>query len=270
MTPSAQTLFDEGRLADAIQAQTDEVRSQPTDPERRHLLFALLCFAGELDRAARQLEALGVGTGPMIEMRMQLYRSLLVSEQERREVWAGKAHPLLAPDAPAALVKRVEGLHRLSGGDAVRAGCIFDEASHGALAVRGTLNGRPFEQIRDTDDLGASVVEVFAQGRCLWLAFEQIQSLELAPPKGLLDLVWAPARLRDARGHEAGVHLPTLYCGSHQERDDRLRLGRTTEWVEVAGVGARGVGQKVWLVMRGDEEDEIGLLEVRSLAVGGT
>ncbi len=50
--------------------------------------------------------------------------------------------------------------------------------------------------------------------------------------------------------------------------DDRLRLGRVTEWRDESGIAARGVGQKVWLTASGASEQEWSLLDVRSLEVG--
>jgi protein involved in temperature-dependent protein secretion len=66
------------------------------------------------------------------------------------------------------------------------------------------------------------------------------------------------------------VHLPALYAGSHAHKDDAHRAGRVTSWEEVPGLGAaRGAGQKIWLALRGGEERECPLLDVRSLVVNG-
>jgi len=269
MGTTAQELFDAARLVDAIKVQTEAVRTHPSALEERSVLFALLCFAGDLERANHQLAALGVGQGPEVEIRTPVYRSLLAAEAERREVWAGRGKPLFAPDAPPTLEKRRAAISRWRSGDVEGASRLLDEAAAEAVAVSGRLNGRPFEQLRDTDDFGASVLEVFAQGRCLWLSFEQIRRLEIPEPRGLLDLLYPSARLLDRRGNEAIVFLPALYAGSHEQSDDRLRLGRVTEWSEVPGLGARGVGQKVLLAIHGGSEEECGLLDARILEVDG-
>jgi len=266
MATRAEELLEAGRLGDAVKAQTEEVRARPADRQARFVLFELLCLAGDLERAPRQLDALAVGASPAAELRTRLCRSLVAAEGERRAVWSGSARPLLAPDAPATLEGRIAALGRLREGDREGAARRLAEASAAAVSVAGRINEQPFEQIRDTDELGASVLEVFAQGRCLWLSFEQLRRLEIDAPRSLLDLVWAPARLWDARGNESLVHLPTLYAGTHEEQDDRLRLGRVTEWAERAGV-MRGIGQKVLLTAAGDREDEWSLLDVRSLEV---
>ena len=61
---------------DAIKALSAELRDNPTDTRRRTFLFELLCFAGEYERADKQLEVLAQA-GPSSEMGVLLYRSAL-------------------------------------------------------------------------------------------------------------------------------------------------------------------------------------------------
>ena len=55
---TARDLFQAGRLNEAVQALGSELRNDPTDAQRRTFLFELLCFAGEYDRAEKQLDIL--------------------------------------------------------------------------------------------------------------------------------------------------------------------------------------------------------------------
>src|ERR1700730_8479286 len=55
---NAGTLFKSGKLQEAIAAQVQEVKSNPADQAKRLFLFEMLAFAGELDRAQRQIDAL--------------------------------------------------------------------------------------------------------------------------------------------------------------------------------------------------------------------
>jgi type VI secretion system protein ImpE len=57
------------------------------------------------------------------------------------------------------------------------------------------------------------------------------------------------------------VFLPVLYAGSSQHVDERIRLGRMTNWQSVGAGLMRGLGQHMFLV--GDEDAT--LLEVRNL-----
>jgi type VI secretion system protein ImpE len=46
--------------------------------------------------------------------------------------------------------------------------------------------------------------------------------------------------------------LPVLYCGSFRHPDERVRLGRATDWENLGEKLVRGRGQRMFLV--GDEE----------------
>ena len=48
--------FQAGRLSEAVTAALAEVKARPGDTARRLFLAELLCFAGELERADRQLD----------------------------------------------------------------------------------------------------------------------------------------------------------------------------------------------------------------------
>jgi len=56
---SAKEMLDAGDLRGAIAATTGDVKKNPTDTQRRIFLFELLCFAGDWDRAEKQIEAVG-------------------------------------------------------------------------------------------------------------------------------------------------------------------------------------------------------------------
>ena len=81
-----QELYRAGRLTDAIKALSAELRDNPTDIRRRTFLFELLCFAGEYDRADKQLEVLGQA-GPSSELGVLLYRSALYAERQRHDLF---------------------------------------------------------------------------------------------------------------------------------------------------------------------------------------
>ncbi|MGH9761485.1 MAG: tetratricopeptide repeat protein, partial [Blastocatellia bacterium] len=55
----AEDLLTSGKLRSAIQELTAAVKSDPVDSKLRTFLFELFCFAGEWDRAERQLDILG-------------------------------------------------------------------------------------------------------------------------------------------------------------------------------------------------------------------
>ncbi len=241
---TVQELLLGGRLAEAIAAQTAAVKARPLDADGRYLLFALLGFAGEWDRAAKQLDALG-RQDPKLEAGARIYRNLLASEEERRAVLTKGARPLLPPEAAPHVTARLEAAAAVAAGDAAAAAARIEAAIECQPELRGRCNGQAFTAVRDLDDLLGSVLEVYAGGRYLWLPLEQVRRLEIAPPQHLLDLLWLPAHLEDARGTGAAVHLPALYAGSAASADEAVRLGRMTEWLDGGGGILRGRGQRV-------------------------
>src|SRR5580692_12437493 len=86
-------LFQAGRLQEAVDAQVARVKASPADQAKRLFLFELLAFAGEVDRARKQLDALSY-TEIELQAAQAEYRGLLDSEVMRRKV----LHEGLPPD----------------------------------------------------------------------------------------------------------------------------------------------------------------------------
>ena len=260
----AQDLVKECHLGEAIEAQLAETRSFPADADRRHLLFTLLAFAGDLERAHKQADALGT-LAPALESWAEIYRGLLAAENERRRVHREGASPLLPKEPPPHLTRRLEALAALRAGDAGTARTVLAAAAGPALG--GRIDGVPFTAIADADDALGGVLEVFAGGRYLWVPWERIRRLDIPEPRHLIDTLWVEARLEEHSGVAAVVYLPVLYEGSWSCSDDRLRLGRITDWTDSLGVAFRGSGQRVLAVERGPDQDpeQRALLTIRTL-----
>src|SRR5579862_7951012 len=146
---------------------------------------------------------------------------------------------------------------------------VFAKKEYPAMAASdedrgGTLNGDPFESLEDSDPRVGPRLELFAAGAYLWIPLEHVESIEIAPPKRLRDLLWAPALVRTGpafRQTELGeVLLPVLAPFSFKHSDDSVRLGRRTDWQEVDGV-AVPFGQRMFSV---DGED-VPLLDIRKV-----
>ncbi|HMB71712.1 MAG TPA: type VI secretion system accessory protein TagJ [bacterium] len=260
---SAQELWKDGRLEDAVESQIAEVKANPSDPERRYLLFALVCFQGDLEKAARQLDAIGI-QDERLQNGTLIYHNLLASEAERRRVHQGDGEPLVPAAELPALAARVAAVGALARGDAAEAATRLGEAGEQETAVAFRVDDREVNGVEDTDELLGPNLEIFAGSRYLLLPFDRIRTLEMQEPQHLLDLLWIPAELEDTDGTAASVHLPALYPDSH-EGQVPLRLGRGTEWKEVHGV-VRGRGQKVLALNGdGDPENDRALLSVRKI-----
>ena len=226
----ALSLYRAGQLQAAIEALGVELRKQPLDTRRRTFLFELLCFAGEYDRAAKQLDILSDASAEAASGAM-LYRSALHAERTRQEMFAADQLPMgTAHPSPA-----------------------------------GQLNGTSFDELADADPRIGAHLETFIAGSYTWIPFAYIESIEMEAPKRLRDLLWMPAILHttaDLRLQDLGeVLLPVISPLSWKHSDDAVRLGRATVWQDDEKYGEVPCGQK--LLRFGDEEQPF--LDLRSL-----
>lgn len=231
---SAAELYKAGALAPAIEALGLELRKQPTDIKRRTFLFELLCFAGQYDRAAKQLDVLAdlskdAASGAL------LYRAALHAQRTREDMFeCGEVPEKTSEPCPP-----------------------------------GTVNGEPFEELEDEDPRFGACLEVYIAGSYTWVPFRYVERLTIPAPTRLRDLLWAPAHLTttpDFRLQDLGeVLLPVLAPLSWKSSDDAVRLGRTTVIVDDAHFGKVPVGLKILLA--GDKE--YSLLDAREIEFQG-
>jgi type VI secretion system protein ImpE len=264
MTATASDLYKAGQLREAIEAQVLEVKAKPADQGRRMFLFELLLFAGELDRAKRQIDAVTYDD-PTLVAGVAEYRQLVESETLRRKVFSEGVAPgfLGAPTEHLAL--RLEAAGHLRLGHAAEAAGLLDQANSAMPPFGGTLNGQPFSHLRDADDLLAGVLEVMAGGRYFWIGLEQVVTLAANPPRYPRDLIYIPARLQMGP-QSAEVYLPALYPGTHAQADDALRLGRMTDWTSPEGGPVLGTGARMFIA----DDEPVPLLEWRQYVQGAT
>jgi type VI secretion system protein ImpE len=258
---NASELFRAGRLAEAIDAEIKAIKASPGDQNRRVFLFEMLAFAGELDRARRQLEAVKYDD-PKLEAAIASYRKILDSETLRRRLFSESLKPELFSEAPEHVRLRLEAVNRLREGRPEEARALLAQAD-ASPPLRGTLNGKPFEGLRDCDDLFSHVLEVMAHGRYFWVPLEHVESLTMSAPRSPRDLLWAPARLDLRDGASGEVFLPALYPGSHEHPDPQVKLGRATDWKGPEGGPMQGLGLRELLA----GEDVLPLLEWRELVM---
>jgi len=259
---TASQLFLAGKLTEAVQSQTNHVRSKPTDVAGRFFLAELLCIAGNLDRADAQFDAINnMQPGP----RVNLYRQLIRGEKSRREVVAeGRAPEFVTEPTPCVelYLKARLALRNGETADAVR---IAQEAEEARPATTGTCNGQAFDDFRDLDDLTGGVLEVLTStGRYMWIPMEHVITMDFEAPESPLDLLWRPAELNVTDGPDGKVFIPAIYCVGEDEMDDGSRLGRATEWNAVTDDLMQGIGLRTFLV--GEEAKT--LMELESVAVG--
>jgi type VI secretion system protein ImpE len=197
------------------------------------------------------------------------YRQLLDAESARRAVYRDGQPPQFLSPPPDHVSLRVQAVQRLRENRPAEALELVAQAQALAPEIRGTFNGKKFDGLRDCDDLLGGVLEVMAKGCYYWAPWEQIESLACSAPSCPRDLLWLPAHLSVRDGPEGDVFLPALYSGSHEHDDDKMKLGRATDWKHAEGGPTLGIGQKLLLV--GDMD--VPVLEWRMLEsepAGGT
>jgi type VI secretion system protein ImpE len=233
MTP--QQLLQAGKLDEAIQVVSAEVRDNPQDVKRRTFLFELLCFAGDFSRAEKHLDLAAQGSQPA-EMGALLYHAALHAERTRQDLFNKQQYPM--PKGGAAL---------------------------GEITIK--INNKTCHSLVDADPRVGPNLEVFAAGSYMWIPFGLLTSVEIAPPKRLRDLLWLPAKVRTSDKFEerelGEVLLPVLtpFAGLHA--DPNVRLGRATLWEEAADGQTIPVGQKMLLA----DDEEWPILEIRSIQI---
>ncbi len=100
------------------------------------------------------------------------------------------------------------------------------------------------------------------QAHYVWVPVESLRELSIPAPKTLFDLIWLPARITTAEGLSLVGHAPVVYPQSFVHEDERVKMGRMTEWIGLGGRFARGCGQHVYEV----GEEEVGILDMREVA----
>jgi type VI secretion system protein ImpE len=232
MTPLE--LYRAGELRAAIKALGDELRSNPLDVKRRTFLFELLCFAGEYDRAEKQLNVLA-DTNSQALAGTLLYRSALHAERTRQEIFLNREFP------PA---------HAHTG------------------PASGVGDGQAFADLQDADPRVGASIEVFIAGSYTWIPTMYMRRLEIEKPENLRDLLWARARIETSpafRLQDLGeVLIPVLAPLSWKHPDENVQLGRISVWEDIGEEGSVDeviYGHRLMLV----DGEEVPLLELRSI-----
>jgi len=257
---TAEELLKAGHLSAAVEQLNQEVRSRPTDMQRRTFLFEVLCFAGDYQRAERQLDMLGQQSATA-DIGVQVYRHILAAERARQGLFSEGVQPNFLFPPPSYTHLHLEAVDRLSNQQPAEAAALLEQAQHSYPPLRGSLAGQPFTTWRDGDDLLAPFLEVIFHDQYVWLPFEQIKQLHIPTPKRLRDLLWVPATLEAHSGPVGAVFLPVLYPDSHRHADDRVKLGRMTDWTDMGEGVARGAGQHLFFI---DGQDR-GILEMQEI-----
>jgi type VI secretion system protein ImpE len=258
---NVQQLFADGKLSEAIALVTDRVRQKPLEADARGLLAELLCFTGQWERVDKQLETL-LQQHPDATLGIAMWRQVLRGEMARQQFYSEGRLPEFTAPPEAAVRASLEASILLREGRAAEAQQLL--AGVAPRALQGACNGQAFAGLMDLDELLAPVCEVLTTtGKYYWIDWAAVERIEFRPPKRPRDLIWRRAHMVVRGGPDGEVYLPSLYAGSAEAADDRVKLGQMTDWTDGTAAPLRGLGQRM---IRAGERD-LAWMELNEITV---
>ena len=256
----AKTLLDAGNLGGAVEAALGLVKAKPTDAAARRFLFELSCFAGDWERAGRQLDVIGhQDANAMIGS--LIYRQCIEAERKRSRYFSESLKPEFLASPPDYVYGLLTANNRLREGHAEEARAILDKVEEDRPAFKCRVNGEEVSDFRDYNDLTSAVLEVIIKDSYVWITFEQIERIAITQPKSLRDLFWIQAQVDTDNGTNGEVFIPALYSDSWKSDNDQVRLGRMTDWRDLGGEIYGGEGMKMFW-MDGTDKPVLELQEI--------
>jgi type VI secretion system protein ImpE len=177
--------------------------------------------------------------------------ALLRAETTRQNLLRSGQPHVLGAETPSLRARR-KALQAIQGRDFERGLEHLDEAMEALPEIHGHLDGREFEEMRDTDDLLAGVFELLHEGNYCWVPFESILKLHLAEAETPFEEFFRPARLTFTDHRQIEVILPLLYPETAIHGYDLLMNGEVTDWREAGEGLSLGIGAHLFWI--GDEE----------------
>ncbi|ARD22742.1 MULTISPECIES: type VI secretion system accessory protein TagJ [Shewanella] len=243
-----QQMLQSGQLQESIKYVEAQLREDPMNVDLKSAFIELLCINGELERADKQLNLL-VQKHPDFLIGASNLRQLIRAEQSRQDYMQGNSVPKLFADSD----DHVEALMklRLALTDAQKGNDTANEVaqcSQGLEAQRPQvsllLDDQVNEEIRDLDDTLGGFIEIFGTDGYYYLAqLSEIEYINFQPVSSLVETVWRRVDLAIKNGPSGEAHIPLVYGNSET---DAQKLGRETDWQEVATDVMTGKGLKMW------------------------
>ncbi len=257
---NSKDLIKEGKLAEARSQLIDEIKKSPSDAGTRTMLFQVMAFLGEWDKALNHLNIIAT-QDPSREPGVSVYRNIIAAEKERLSVFQSGSKPSFLPKAPVYGEAYSEVFKKLVSKKTDEAKTLFNNLKEPQPKLSGSLNGNKFSGFFDTDSFLEMFFEAFVHEKYVWIPCDSVREIVITPPSSLFDLIWANSQITLWGGLTLNCFLPVLYPETFLKDDEQLKLGRMTDWEPIGDGFAKGLGQHMFQT----GESETALLEIREL-----
>lgn len=251
--------LQQGNLQASLDSIQDKIRSDASNVDFRIFLFQLLVVQGSWTRAEKQLDVIAKLDDGALAM-VHAYRAAIQCELMREDVFSARAEPVFMGQPQEWQALMVQALKLTVEGKDNAAQELRSEALAIAPTLAGDLNGDSFEWLADADSRIGPMLEVYVEGRYMWVPFTNILRIEIEKPEDLRDMVWLPAHIQWQTEGESFVLIPTRYPFSATQ-DDSLALSRKTEWLQKGNDTYTGYGQRLLV----SDLNDYPIMDVREL-----
>jgi len=240
-----QEMLQEARLNDSITYLETQLKEDPLNVDLKSSLIELLCINGELERADKQLNNM-VQKHPDYLIGASNLRQLIRAEQSRQDCLLGKSVPSVFTESDAhieAFMKLRVEINQGEEQNIIKAALALEEARP---EISLTLNDNEVNEFRDLDDTLGGFIEIFGTDGKYYIAqLSNIDYINFKPVQSLIEQVWRRVELSIKDGPCGEAHIPLVYANSETDAE---KLGKETDWKEIAPDVMTGVGQKMWFV----------------------
>jgi len=250
-----------GNLQQAREQLTAGLKQSPSNHTLRTMLFQVLLFFGELDKAQTHLNILG-SCSQAAETGHKVYSDLILAEKERREVFQFKKKPSFLPEAPDYWDDYLNAMEHVRGQEYENALELIKKIDTLRPEIKGSINDESFNSFTDTDTFLSCFIEIFEYERYLLVPVESIREIIIEPPQSLFDLIWIKGNITTWNNMTIGCFLPVLYPESYRHDDEMVKMGKLTDWKTICGSFSNGMGQHVYQV----DDKELPILEIRKIS----
>lgn len=237
-------------LQEVVEQLEQEIKKQPAAVEKRFFLFQLMVVMGRWERALQQLQ-ICVKLDKTLAATAHVYGDLVRAEVFRSKVFSGDTVPRFLQEPPTWCASLLQALN-------LQAQNLIDDADQmrsGALnqvpECSGVIHSRDNQQhiftwLADADSRLGPIMELILNGQYMWLAMDQVKSIEIEPPHDLRDVVWAIAEITLKDGGVVSAFIPARYPNS-ERAEDNVRLALITNWHDIGTTATVGLGQRMWM-----------------------